>query len=79
MIELIKDRTNILKPNKFIDDFIDDIHQLKIIKMHGTKRIIEVSFEEALEKVEQEQIQSYMESTGLMSRPAEVVTEETEE
>ena len=37
--------------------------------------------EEALEKVEQEQIQSFMESTkgGLMSKPIESAVEETEE
>ena len=52
--------------------FTDDLMMAKVGKMSTEN-------EEALEKVEQEQIQSYMESTGLMSRPAEVVTEETEE
>jgi len=50
------------------------------LMMSSVKRS-ENESEEALEKVEQEQIQSFMESTkgGLMSKPIETAVEETEE
>tara|TARA_R100001369_G_scaffold74458_3_gene103199 strand:- start:768 stop:1289 length:522 start_codon:yes stop_codon:yes gene_type:complete len=50
------------------------------LMMSSVKRS-ENESEEALEKVEQEQIQSFMESTkgGLMSKPIESAVEETEE
>ena len=50
--EIVKDSANIPTPNKFIDIFINEITYMGIIRLEGRRRFANVSFADAIIKVE---------------------------
>ena len=48
----VADKTNIQNPNKFVDEFLHDMDRLGIFTTHGKRRLINATFTEALEMVE---------------------------
>lgn len=52
LLTLIKEKSNIPTPNKFLDSFLNDMDYLGIIKLNGTRRYTAVSYSEALEKID---------------------------
>jgi hypothetical protein len=54
LIEIIRDNNKkILSPNKFVDEFIGDLENMNILKLNGKRRIINMSYTEALKTVEE--------------------------
>ncbi len=51
LLELIKEKSTIPSPNKFLDNFLNDMEYLGIIKLNGTRRLTAVSYQDALEKI----------------------------
>lgn len=49
--DLIKSKTNISNSNKFVDEFIVDMERMGIIKLSGRKRLINTSYETAIELI----------------------------
>ena len=52
LLELIKEKSTIASPNKFLDSFLNDMEYLGIIKLNGTRRLTAVSYQDALEKID---------------------------
>lgn len=52
LLELIKEKSNIPSPNKFLDSFLNDMDYLGIIKLNGTRRYTATTYSEALEKID---------------------------
>lgn len=52
LLELIKERSSIASPNKFLDSFLNDMEYLGIIKLNGTRRLTAVTYQDALEKID---------------------------
>jgi hypothetical protein len=52
IIELIKEKSDMISPNKFVDDFFTQMEYMGIIEMNGKRRVIKISYDEALEKIE---------------------------
>lgn len=52
LLKLIKEKSNIPAPNKFLDGFLNDMDYLGIIKLNGTRRYTAVTYSEALEKID---------------------------
>ena len=50
--DVIDDKTNIQNPNKFVEEFLRDMDRLTIFTTHGKRRLINATFSEALELVE---------------------------
>jgi len=50
--EAIKNSSNIADPNKFVEQFLNDIFYIGIVNIEGKRRFISVSYEEAIKKVE---------------------------
>lgn len=48
----VAEKTNISNSNKFIDEFLHDMDRLSIFTTHGKRRLINTTFTEALELVE---------------------------
>lgn len=48
----VADKTNIQNPNKFVDEFLHDMDRLGIFTTHGKRRLINATFTEALELVD---------------------------
>ena len=52
LLTLIKERSSIASPNKFLDSFLNDMEYLGIIKLNGTRRYTAVTYQDALEKID---------------------------
>lgn len=52
LLTLIKERSSIPSPNKFLDNFLNDMEYLGIIKLNGTRRLTAVTYQDALEKID---------------------------
>jgi len=52
LLELIKEKSSIPSPNKFLDSFLNDMEYLGIIKLNGTRRLTAVTYQDALEKID---------------------------
>ncbi len=50
--ELIKEKTRIPNPNKFVEEFVRDMDSFKIFIIQGKRRFINLSYEEALKIVD---------------------------
>lgn len=50
--EAVAEKTSIQNSNKFVDEFLRDMDNLGIFTTHGKRRLINVSFAEALEMIE---------------------------
>ena len=50
--EVVAEKTNIQNSNKFVDEFLRDMDRLSIFTTHGKRRLINSTFTEALETVE---------------------------
>lgn len=51
LIELIKEKTSVFDPPKFVDHFINDMEYLNIIETRGRRRYLKLKYDEALEKI----------------------------
>lgn len=51
LIELVRDKTSISSPNKFVNDFFDDMEYLGIFKTNGNRRLTKITYEDAIEKI----------------------------
>lgn len=49
---LVSERSKISNASKFVENFLNDIEYLGVIKMNGNRRYTAVSFEEALSKID---------------------------
>jgi hypothetical protein len=52
LLVLIKEKSSIASPNKFLDNFLNDMEYLGIIKLNGTRRLTAVTYQDALEKID---------------------------
>ncbi|GAF77787.1 unnamed protein product, partial [marine sediment metagenome] len=52
LLALIKEKSSIPNPNKFLDNFLNDMEYLGIIKLNGTRRLTAVTYQDALEKID---------------------------
>lgn len=50
--EAVAEKTNIPNSNKFVDEFLRDMDNMGIFTIHGKRRLINMTFTEALEMVE---------------------------
>ena len=50
--EAVAEKTNIQNSNKFVEEFLRDMDRLSIFTTHGKRRLINVTFSEALELVD---------------------------
>ena len=52
LLNLIKEKSTIPSPNKFLANFLNDMEYLNILKLNGTRRYTAVSYQDALEKID---------------------------
>jgi hypothetical protein len=52
LLDLIKEKSTIASPNKFLEGFLNDMDYLGILKLNGKRRYTAVSYSEALEKID---------------------------
>lgn len=52
LVALISERTKMPNPSKFVDDFLNDMEYLGIIKLVGKRRYTATSFQDALSKID---------------------------
>jgi len=50
--EVVADKTNIQNSNKFVEEFLRDMDRMSIFTTHGKRRLMNTTFSEALELVE---------------------------
>ena len=50
--EVVADKTNIQNSNKFVEEFLRDMDRMSIFTTHGKRRLMNATFSEALELVE---------------------------
>lgn len=47
--DLVKEKSKITNPNKFVDEFIVDVTKLGIVRISGNKRILNMEYDDAVE------------------------------
>ena len=52
LLNLIKEKSTIPSPNKFLANFLNDMEYLNILKLNGTRRYTAVTYQDALEKID---------------------------
>jgi len=50
--QMVKEKSNLLNPDKIIDEFFNDMDHLNIFKVIGKKRFTTVSYNEAIKKIQ---------------------------
>ena len=52
LLDLIKEKSTIVAPNKFLEGFLNDMDYLGILKLNGKRRYTATTYTEALEKID---------------------------
>lgn len=52
LLDLIKEKSSISNPNKFLDGFLNDMEYLDILKLNGKRRYTVISYQDALNKID---------------------------
>lgn len=52
LLESIKEKSTIAAPNKFLEDFLNDMEYLGILKLNGKRRYTATTYSEALDKID---------------------------
>lgn len=52
LLDLIKEKSTISAPNKFLEGFLNDMEYLGILKLNGKRRYTATTYSEALEKID---------------------------